>query len=164
MARLYIKGDPSFRFWNYVDKSAANGCWIWKGSKDNLGYGRFNAGRFARRPILVHHFAWREAVGRFPKDCLLHRCDNASCCNPDHLFEGTRKDNVDDMIAKGRMPRGESRGHAKLNRNKVLRILQLVKIGRSICSLSKQYSVSANVIRGIRDGVRWTHIPRLNAG
>jgi hypothetical protein len=160
MARLYVRADPSVRFWKYVNKNGPNGCWIWQGSKDKLGYGRFNPGK-PSRPFLIHHFAWNEIYGRFPKDCLLHHCDNPSCCNPDHLFEGSRKDNVDDMIAKGRMPRGEKRGHAKLNPRKVLRILQLVKSERSMCSIARQYNVSHHVICGIRDGVRWTHIPRV---
>ena len=160
MARLYIRGDPRIRFWKRVNKSGPNGCWVWEGSKDKLGYGRFNLGGRSGRPVLIHHYAWMDIYGRFPRDCLLHKCDNPSCCNPDHLFEGSRKDNVDDMIAKGRMPRGEKRGHAKLNRKKVLRILQLVKTNRSICSLARQYDVSKNIICGIRDGLRWTHIPR----
>ncbi len=29
-------------------------------------------------------------------------CDTPQCVNPDHLFVGTRKDNVDDMMSKGR--------------------------------------------------------------
>lgn len=34
---------------------------------------------------------------------VLHKCDNPPCCNIDHLFVGTQKDNVQDMISKGRM-------------------------------------------------------------
>ena len=33
---------------------------------------------------------------------LCHRCDNPPCCNVRHLFIGTRHDNVQDMILKGR--------------------------------------------------------------
>lgn len=33
----------------------------------------------------------------------LHSCDNTRCIRPKHLFIGTQQDNVDDMIAKGRV-------------------------------------------------------------
>jgi hypothetical protein len=40
---------------------------------------------------------------------VLHRCDNRSCCNPGHLFLGTQRDNMLDMHAKGRGPKGFKR-------------------------------------------------------
>jgi len=129
------------------------------GSKDKLGYGRFHAGD-GTSSTLTHHFAWNETFGYFPKDCLLHKCDNPSCCNPSHLFEGDRKANVDDMIAKGRMPRGEQRGHSKLDREKVVAILCMLIVGERPNRIASLYGVNHNVILGIEKGTRWKHIPR----
>jgi hypothetical protein len=43
-----------------------------------------------------------------------HTCDNPKCCNPKHLFAGTRQQNNDDKIAKGRGVMGEKVWTSKL--------------------------------------------------
>jgi hypothetical protein len=43
------------------------------------------------------------------KKWVLHKCDNQCCINPDHLFVGTRQDNIDDMCKKGRQRSGAKR-------------------------------------------------------
>jgi hypothetical protein len=49
--------------------------------------------------------------GEVPAGSLvLHRCDVRNCVNPDHLFLGTYKDNMDDMYSKGRGPTGNRNG------------------------------------------------------
>lgn len=53
---------------------------------------------------------WEEINGLRPtgtrkngnKLCLCHKCDNGQCCNPDHLFLGTDKDNMQDRDKKKR--------------------------------------------------------------
>lgn len=32
-----------------------------------------------------------------------HTCDNPRCVNPDHLVEGTQKDNIGDAVQRGRL-------------------------------------------------------------
>jgi hypothetical protein len=54
--------------------------------------------------IYQHRLAW-EAHNAEPIPegmCVLHKCDNPRCFNPEHLFLGTRKDNTHDMCTKGR--------------------------------------------------------------
>ncbi len=87
------------RFWSKVVRG--EGCWIWAASVDDHGYGRFGIGRLRIEP--AHRVAWMVANGPIPDGLsVLHRCDNPPCVRPDHLFLGTQRDNMRDMIAKGR--------------------------------------------------------------
>lgn len=59
-------------------------------------------------PVGAHRFSYaihKQAL--IPHDLMVcHACDNRLCVNPSHLWLGTALDNVMDMIAKGRHPRG----------------------------------------------------------
>lgn len=96
--------SESDRFWNYVDKTDT--CWLWTGAKDRRGYGRFRCGfkiNGTRRSETASRFSWALLNGPIPDGLdVCHHCDTPPCVNPAHLFIGTRQDNVDDMIAKGR--------------------------------------------------------------
>ncbi|MGJ3625969.1 HNH endonuclease signature motif containing protein [Sphingomonas sp. MMS24-JH45] len=46
---------------------------------------------------------WEISHGSVPDDMIvMHKCDNPSCSNPEHLMLGTMKDNTQDMLRKGR--------------------------------------------------------------
>ena len=77
-----------------------NGCWEWIGCKWRTGYGYV---RVAGKHIAVHRYMYALYNGEFnPALFVLHKCDNPSCCNPDHLFLGTQLDNIKDRDQKGR--------------------------------------------------------------
>ena len=76
------------------------GCLEWLGASHKDGYGRFG---IAGRLFQSTRIAFFVATGIDPLNMdVCHKCDNPPCCNPDHLFLGTRADNVKDMISKGR--------------------------------------------------------------
>ena len=82
-------------FWKFVDVKSENECWVWKGNRFSTGYGRCSFGR-------AHRVAWELIHGVIPEGMfVLHSCDNKPCCNPKHLFLGTRKDNAQDAKRKG---------------------------------------------------------------
>jgi len=87
------------RFWRYVVKT--NDCWYWSGQRNNRGYGRIkDLGKQKR----AHRTSWEIHHGQISDGLeVCHKCDNPSCVNPDHLFLGTHKDNMQDAFRKGRL-------------------------------------------------------------
>lgn len=108
-----------------IDRNAPNGCWVWLGVKDSSGYGKFC---FERKVVLAHRFSWLVHNGAWPtQPYVCHRCDNPSCVNPSHLFEGDATDNNRDMMRKGRDVHW---GCPKLKPEQVIEIRRLYKTGR----------------------------------
>jgi len=99
--KIFSLKDPFSLFWKKVDKTShPNNCWIWIAAKDGRGYGFFT---YHGKQIRSHRVSWIFKYGDIPDNLhVLHHCDNPSCVNPDHLFLGTRKDNMQDMIRKKR--------------------------------------------------------------
>ena len=89
------------RFWEKVDVRGPSECWPWLGAKNSRGYGtiRIN-GRTGRATHAACMLAYDRPVPSGFEVC--HRCDNPSCVNPTHLWIGTKSDNMQDSIAKGR--------------------------------------------------------------
>ena len=67
------------------------GCWLWQGSRNATGYGLIRYRGAAHGPI---------PIGLF----VCHSCDTPACCNPEHLWVGSAKDNSVDMATKKRHP------------------------------------------------------------
>lgn len=138
------------RFWAKVDKSEE--CWIWTGSRQYSGYGRF--GGSAGHPVGAHRFAYELTYGPIPDGLFVcHRCDNPPCVRPDHLFLGTVTDNNRDTDSKGRTSHGEAHPSAKLSDQDVRDIRRLAAEEQlSSITLGRRYEVNPRTIRSIVAG------------
>lgn len=88
------------QYWERV-KVIKGECWKWNSYKHSFGYGVITSRH--KYFEFAHRISWEIHNGEIPNDyCVLHKCDNPECTNPDHLFLGAKKDNNDDMAKKGR--------------------------------------------------------------
>lgn len=144
-----------------------SGCWEWNGCKRN-GYGRTTTGSRTdgtRRSVSAHRLSYELHNGSIPTGYeVCHKCDNPSCINPDHLFVGTRQDNIDDRERKGRnvVFVGEEQARAKLTKKAVkdARWERAYK-GTSFQKLADKYGVSKKTILNAIKGVTWKCVPYM---
>ena len=81
---------------------AASFCDEWTGSLSH-GYGQIRIGGRGFTPSRVHRIVWMQDNDQIPDGLeVRHKCDNRACCNIEHLELGTRSDNVQDIIKRGR--------------------------------------------------------------
>lgn len=151
------------RFWSKVDiLSDSDVCWNWRLSCTDSGYGQI---RFHGPKQMAHRTAWEMTYGDIPAGLLVcHHCDNPRCCNPNHLFLGTAKDNAQDMVKKGRnahnLPkdnRGENNGRHKLTLEQAQEICERWARGiESYRVLAQAYGVSKSTIAHVVRRDSWS--------
>ncbi len=158
------------RFFSRVSPEPNSGCWLWSGPVRGKLYGAFG-------DQYAHRFSYRAFVSPVPDGHdVCHHCDNTLCVNPAHLFAGTRKQNIRDMIMKRRASwqvdpprasengrlcpkaRGEEAGNAKLTERDVFLVRRLADRGVPSVILSEAFGVSQTAIRQVAAGKSWRHV------
>lgn len=139
----------------YSEKIPESGCWIWLASVREGGYGQF-------RGMNAHRASYIANKGEIQNNLhVLHRCDVRCCVNPNHLFLGTRQDNMSDMTRKCRQARGEEHGESVLMDNEVReiksRLSRPYKRGYLV-KLAKEFGISKQTLCKIKSGKNWKHI------
>ena len=135
------------RFWGYVDIRNPEECWEWKGTRTAANYGLiwWNDGlQYAHRLSL--ELDGRPVPVRWH---ACHTCDNPPCVNPNHLFPGTPRTNVQDMILKGRHSHGDSHHNAKITDEEVLIVRQLAEKGVFLSDIAEQFGVTPGYVSEI---------------
>ncbi len=170
--KCYYKGRTrslSERFWGKVNKTET--CWLWTAKMSPSGYGYTSLGK---KNIRAHRASFEMAYGKIPDGLLVcHKCDNPACVRPDHLFLGTSADNSADMVAKGRVSKGQkhskvmktttNRGEnchlSKLAEKDVLDIRARCKPGqRNMTEVAKEYGLTRTTVQTIVYRKSWKHI------
>lgn len=148
--------STSESFWAKVKTSrGGNKCWPWIGYVNNQGYG---ATIFCGKQMLAHRKAIELAYAiTLPSTtCVCHHCDNRLCCNPLHLFLGTRTENNNDRHRKGRSRgashEGENNPRARLTNMQVRRIFTSKLPPREI---APAYKLSVSQVCDIRARRIW---------
>lgn len=139
-------------------------CWEWRGYIHPVGYGQISLGCEKDNVVVhTHRAAYIVAHGSIPEGLwVLHKCDNRKCCNPDHLWVGTPKENTQDMIAKGRrrkldqVSRGEDINNAKLT-EEMVRAMR-AEPPMTFKQLGEKYGVSASTANKVIFRQTWTHV------
>lgn len=157
--KLAAKNRPTLeaRFWAKLQMLGPDECWEWQGTIRRDGYGKLG---YQRRNFLAHRISWVIQNGPIPNGLeVCHSCDNPPCCNPEHLFLGTKADNQADKTKKGRQLRGEQISGAILTEADVVEIRRLVASGVSQHALDRKYGLTPGHVHQIVHRQIWAHVP-----
>lgn len=156
--RLLHKSDCA-RFHSKVIKPGMSKlvCWEWGAGRFPQGYGAFGYQGKTRR---AHMISWMIAKGPIPTGMFVcHTCDNPPCVRPSHLFLGTPKQNLEDMVAKGRSLTGTRNPACKLTPRIVRVIRALYRTGLfSAPALGRMFGVGYPAIQFVINRTHWKHV------
>lgn len=113
--------------------------------------------RIAGKTVRLHRAALEQKLGRRIRPGLyaLHTCGNRWCIEPDHLYEGTHQQNMEDMKSSGRSANcGSPR---KLSDDQVREVRTRLAAGEAGSLLAKEFGVNKAQVSRIKNGTsyRW---------
>ena len=145
--------DQLAKFMSKVVK-AESGCWLWQGAKNQYGYGL--ATYEGKKNQTAHRLSYRIHKGEIQPGLLaLHTCDTPACVNPEHLFLGSNKDNMDDCRAKGRV----GRTGAKFTPEDVIAIRAAKAEGKTLKEVAAQFDTTYLTVWVICQRRTWKNVP-----
>ncbi len=156
-----VPAEVAVRFWRRVRViDAPEACWDWLGPLHKSGYGQLlGTGGRSGKQLAVHRLSYAIEHSVDPGAwCVCHKCDRRACVRPTHLFLGTKADNSQDMVDKGRSMFGEKQMLAKLTYSNIVDIRTRLLAGESGRALAKEFGVDKATISEIKTGKLWPHV------
>jgi len=136
--------NRAVEFWEKVRRGSKEECWPW------LGYIVKGRGLTSHQYVSMYSSrkAWILTHGPIREDvCVLHRCDNGICCNPDHLYLGTRADNMIDRFGNTSSDKRSARGrHQVLDETELERLWQMRRDGKLLRECAAEFGVHISTI------------------
>lgn len=145
--------DVRKRIINRIDISDS-GCWDWTLKIRPNGYARTT---YKKVSWYAHRLSYAAFKGEIPEGLdVCHSCDNRKCVNPEHLFAGTRKENMQDAVSKGRQAKGEDLPQSKLSNDERWQVLEMIRAGFKYKAIAKLFNVTRYAINhiAIANGIR----------
>jgi hypothetical protein len=134
--------------------TTAAGCMEYQGCVQSNGYSRATVNRVAD---YGHRHIYRLVNGEIPPGLdVRHTCDNRRCINPAHLVTGTRMENMQDAVARGRQAKGMRLPQTKITAFIEAEIVALAKANVKYADVAKLFGICpqhAGAI-AIQNGVR----------
>jgi len=138
--------------WGWIEENK-NGCWNYTGALNVSGYGLFKLDRVM---WIAHRLAYCLTKGDCTGKFVCHTCDTPSCCNPDHLFLGTQKDNLNDMAMKLRA------GTKKLTPAQVLEVRAMLSKKHTKVKIAMTFKVTESCIYAIERGITYKWLKTID--
>lgn len=131
-----------------------SGCLEFTGHLHANGYGRATVNG---KTDYAHRHIYRLIKGEISHGLdICHSCDNRKCINPDHLFAGSRKENMADAVLKGRQAKGFSLPQTKLSQEQKIKLLEMAKQGILYKSIAKEFGIGRQTagLIALKEGIR----------
>lgn len=107
----YSKRPIEERFFSKFEIKGKYECWIWKAAGVKYGH-IWKNGRLEK----AHRVSWEIYYGEIPDGIrVLHSCNVKKCVNPEHLYLGTQKQNIQDAVRDGIFGPSKKRKRATLS-------------------------------------------------
>lgn len=134
-----------------------NGCFICTShAKDWDGYPLLKRNG---KMIRMSRYIYEECFGPIKEgNVIRHKCDNPECINPEHLEQGTPRENSLDMVRRNRSTKGERNPAAKLTEEQVREIRKLKSFGVQYKEISAKYGISIKSAVNIVKRRVWKHV------